>query len=600
MMHAPAQMLDAPPALRGLLRMWRGCSQNQSPVTGASRPTLVDRVLAARGLGDPESARLFLEPKLSHLHDPSLIPDMDRAAERLLGAARAGQPIVIYGDYDVDGITATAILWHILRAIAPDASVSTYVPHRIDEGYGLSSEALVELARAGAKVVVSVDCGITAREPARAARDAGLDLIITDHHNPPATMDDLPDAFAVVHPRRPDSPYPFGELSGAGVAYKLAWRLATMSVGREKVGPVLQPVLIELLAFAALGTIADIVPLIGENRVLAHYGLGRIQASGFGGLRALVEAAGLDGASVDSYDVGFKLAPRLNACGRLGHAKEAVELFTVASGERAREIATELTRLNNQRRATERRITDQAEEMVVAAGLDAPENRAIVLAHADWHQGVIGIVCSRLVERFGRPTILLAGNGADWHGSGRSIPGFSLAGALAACAEHLLSHGGHDMAAGLRVSADRLVAFTEAFTLLAGSSVTSEQMLGSIDIDTDAHLDELTPDCVRALDRLAPVGQGNPPVRVRLTAVTLVEAPAPFGAAGKHIGLRVRDGSSARVARLVGWNWAQRAQALLCAQSIDAVVTPKLSTWDGRTTVEPLLHDLRVLSAPEP
>lgn len=609
MTHDATPILDSPPTLRGLKSLWRSRAPLDCTLPGTVRPPLLERVLAARGLLiESEKARRFLDPKLSHLHDPSLMPDMDKAAERLLRAVRGGESVVIYGDYDVDGITATAILWHTLRAIAPDAAVGTYVPHRIDEGYGLSSEALTQLARDGAKVVVSVDCGITAREPALAARGAGIDLIITDHHNPPATMDELPEAYAVVHPRRPDSAYPFGELSGAGVAYKLAWRLATLSAGGDKAAPALRALLIDLLAFAALGTIADVVPLVDENRVLAHVGLGRIRHCRFEGLDALVNASRLDNDRVDTFDVGFKLAPRLNACGRLGHAREAVELFTVARGERARTIAEELSRLNDQRRKTEQAITVQAEKMAREGGMDSPDRRAIVLAHEDWHQGIVGIVCSRLVEKFCRPTILLARNGAEWHGSGRSIPGFALADALARCSEHLLSHGGHDMAAGLRVADDRLTAFTEAFTRAAGEAITPEQMLGSIAFDTDAALGELTEESLRELKRMEPFGQGgishgqgNPPVRLRLTDLTLASRPEPFGTYGKHLGLRVRAEGAPGLVRLVAWNWAERLRgehSLLPGQRLDALVTPKLSAWGGRTTVEPELLDLRALGSP--
>ncbi|MCC6662040.1 MAG: single-stranded-DNA-specific exonuclease RecJ [Phycisphaerales bacterium] len=569
---------------RGLTRLWR-CRP-----AGAAGAGLVDRVLAARGLGGDAAA--FLDPSLKHLHDPSLMPDLDRAAARLLGAVEAGEPVVIYGDYDVDGVTATCILVHTLRAVHPGADIRTYVPHRVDEGYGLNAAALRQLAGAGARVVVSVDCGITAVEPAREARRAGLDLIITDHHNPPAAMDTLPAAFAVVHPRRPDSVYPFGNLCGAGVAFKLAWRIATMHCGTDRVTPHLRELLLDLLAFAALGVIADVVPLLGENRVIARYGLARIKHSKVTGLRALVEAAGLAGEHVDSDHVGFILAPRLNACGRMGHAREAVELFTTEDGERAAAIARDLTRLNNDRRATERGIVEQACEAAEKAGMTSAARRAIVLADDRWHQGVIGIACSRLIDRYHRPTILLSRRGDECHGSGRSIEGYSLHAALGRCSAHLTGFGGHDMAAGLRLGAASLDAFTEAFISDAGRHIDEDRLTPSLWIDCDAGLDELTLDAVAGLGRLAPFGQGNPKPRLRLRGVRIAAAPQPMGTGGKHLSLRIGD--STRTLRLVAWNWGERAPRLAAGVRADAVICPRVNTWNGRSSVEAEVEDLRV------
>ncbi len=361
---------------------------------------LASRVLTARGLMN-ETASAFLEPSLRSLHDPSLLPDLDRAAERILEAVASNQTIAVYGDYDVDGVSATAILVRTLRAIAPAARVLTYIPHRIDEGYGLNADAIRSLAGEGARVIVSVDCGITATGPALAAREVGVDLIITDHHNGAEREEDLPRAFAIVHPRRPGSAYPFGDLCGAGVAYKLAWRLCTMHAGSALLPADLRELLVELLSLAALGVIADVVPLRGENRVLARHGLSRIKASPFIGLRALVKASGLDGERIDTEGVGFSLAPRLNACGRLGHAREALELMLTEDAVRAAEIARALTKLNDERRGVERRIAEEALEMARACGMAGPDRRAVVLAHEDWHAGVVGIVCSRLVEKLG-------------------------------------------------------------------------------------------------------------------------------------------------------------------------------------------------------
>ncbi len=572
--------------LRGLTRRW---SLRAAESDAMSEEPLASRVLRFRGVDDL-SAPAFLDPKLTDLHDPSLIPDMDKAARRLLDAARAREPIVIYGDYDADGITASAILFAILTALAPQARVTTYVPHRLEEGYGLNTQAIETLASEGARVIVSVDCGVTAVAPALAARRAGVDLIITDHHNPPSRMEDLPAAFAVVHPRRPDSRYPFGDLCGAGVAFKLAWRLATMESGGQRASPQVRGLLVELLAFAALGSIADVVPLVGENRIIARFGLARIKHSPLEGLRALVEAAGLSGEKVDAADVGFKLAPRLNACGRMAHAREAVELFTLARGARAAEIARDLTQLNNDRRAVEREIFAQACEKAEAAGMTGDDRRAIVLADPRWHAGVVGIVCSRLVERYGRPAILMAQRDGHAHGSGRSIDGFNLHGALERCAELLTKFGGHDMAAGLQVADERLEAFADRFIAAAGEAITVEQLTPSLTVDVSASLAQLSVGCVRALEALEPFGRGNPPVNVMIPGAAIDGPPTPLGTAGQHLALNVRQGE--RIMRVVAWNWGARREQLVRGARVNLVVRPAISTWSGRVSVEPELIDL--------
>lgn len=586
--------------MRGITRRWRapepGCDEPPKESAGGADAgrvhPLVARVLRARGLTDRDAMATFCDPRLSQLHDPSGIPDLDRAAERILAGLARNEQIVIYGDYDVDGVTASAILFHMCRALRPDARVSVYIPHRIDEGYGVNSASLGQLRAEGAGLVVTVDCGVGAVEPARVARGLGLDLIITDHHNPPAALDALPDACAVVHPRRPDSSYPFGDLCGAGVAFKLAWRLATMSRGGERVGDQLRELLLDLLALASLGVVADVVPLLGENRIITRFGLSRLKATPFPGLRALIDASGLAGEAISSEHVGFALAPRLNACGRLGHAREAAELLTTAAGERATSLAQELTRLNERRKAIEREIFDQASRLAAEAGMTSPDRRAIVLAHNDWHPGVVGIVCSRLVEAFGRPAILLRRDGEACQGSGRSVDGFNLHAALEACGEHLDTYGGHDMAAGLRVATDRLPAFVEAFTARANTAIGPDELAPSLQIDCDASIDELTPLAVEQLQRLAPFGRCNPAPTVRLCGLRLTRPPEPMGAGGRHLTMLV--GSGARSIRLVAWRWGERRGALPRAGPLDVVVRPKLNDWKGRVSVEGELCDAAI------
>lgn len=577
---------------RGLKRRWQ--ARNPEPEAPAlPGEQLVDRVLRVRGLADPAAAERFLSPSLLHLHDPSQIPNLDTAAEKILDAARAGRPLVIYGDYDVDGITATTILYHVLRAIAPAAPISTYVPHRIEEGYGLNEQAIRSLAADGAKAIVTVDCGITAVHEATVAKSCGVDLIITDHHNPPAPGDPLPDA-TIVHPRLPGSAYPFGELCGAGVAYKLAWRLTTLHGGGDRAPESLRKLLVDLLPLAAIGTIADIVPLVDENRVIASFGLTRCKHAALLGLRALVTAANLDGEKIDAEKVGFSLGPRLNACGRLGHARDAVELFTTDDPARAAVIAADLCRLNDDRRATERKIVDHAAELAEAAGMTATDRRAIVLADPEWHTGVIGIVCSRLVDRFARPTVLLQRKpDGTCSGSGRSIDGFSLHAALHECREHLTTFGGHDMAAGLSLPADGLDAFTDAFTTLVNDKLTPDDLVRSASYDAEVTLDELRPRAVAELDRLAPFGASNPPVAVRVNDLRVGDV-RPLGKRGDHLAIRLDAPGGSGSVRTLAWGWGRDGVELAPGQSLDALVTPKLNHWNGRTSVEPELIDIRI------
>ncbi|MDX2148406.1 MAG: single-stranded-DNA-specific exonuclease RecJ [Planctomycetota bacterium] len=588
---------------QGLTARWRSRGVPASP----SLP-LVERVAATRGLRG-EAFGAFLHPELTHLHDPSLMPGLEAAAERLVAAVRSGERIAIYGDYDVDGISAAAILFHLIRALRPDADVVTYVPHRLEEGYGLNAEALCTLAREGARVIVSVDCGVTARVPAEALRSLApdVDLIITDHHNLPANADQLPPAFAVVHPRLADLPgfagagdsrYPFGELCGAGVAYKLAWRLATLWCGTQRVTPELRRLLLELLALASMGVVADVVPLVGENRVLARFGLGRIRGSTLPGLRELVDVSGLGNERVDAADVGFKLGPRINACGRLGHAREALELLTTATPERAREIAEMLTKRNNERRNIEKRIFEQACEMVQSAGMHLADRRGIVLAHDDWHPGVVGIVCSRLVERFHRPAILLKRDAECCHGSGRSIDGFSLHGAIESCREHLLSFGGHDMAAGLKVRADALEAFAAGFIDRCNAGIDASRLCPEHCFDADAALPELTLEALDQLERFAPFGRENPGVTLRVRGVRVATRPELLGSTGRHVAFHVAH--QGRVVRVLGWDMAgtlaeadrQRgAPALSLNDTIDVLLTPEINAFRGTRSVQGTLLD---------
>lgn len=571
---------------------------------------LVARFLISRGFSDPATANAYASPTLTSLHDPSMMPNIDRAALRILESVRAQEQIVIYGDYDVDGITATAILFHIIRAIDPRAKVRTYIPHRLDEGYGLNTAAIRRLSDDGASLVVSVDCGINAFEPARAAKDLGLDLMITDHHN--ITGEDnpdgqeIPEAYAVVHPRLAVDgkiPYPCGELSGAGVAFKLAWRLATLAANSDKVGASVRTVLLDLLALAALGTIADLVPLIDENRIIASFGLRRIRSTNLTGLKALLSASELLDESIDAEKVGFILAPRLNACGRMGHAAEAVEMLTVASEARALAIAEQLNEQNKLRQSTERRIFEQACALAEDSGMTGPDGRrAIVLAHADWHPGVVGIVCSRIVQRYGRPTVLMQierdeSDRMTCKGSARSIDGYNLHAGLTSCAHLLQRFGGHDMAAGLCLDGLNLNTFREALCRHADNHISDEMMTPCVTIDCEAHLGELQQSTIERLLSLGPFGRSNPSPRLLLRNVIATEDAKPMGANGRHISFHISDPESprSRHVRVVGWSWAEHRATIRRGTRMDLVISPKLNRWNGRVSVEPEMSDFSPL-----
>ena len=574
-------------AIRGMLSQWVMRPQLAAPT--APLPT---RILAARGV---QSEEAFLSPSMSHLHDPSLMPGLDRAATRLVQALKNGEKIAIYGDYDVDGITATSILYHTFLCLSPQANITTYVPHRIEEGYGLNADALRQLADEGARVIVTVDCGITAAGPAQALRKhAGdkVDLIVTDHHNLPTEVSGFPEAFALVHPRLPGSAYPFGELCGAAVAYKLAWRMGTLWTGSAKVPDAMRTLLIELLALVSMGIVADVVPLIGENRVLASFGLARIKNSPLPGLMELIAASGLDGEKIAAEDVGFRLAPRLNAAGRLGHAREAVELLTTARGHRAQTIASELGTQNTRRQAVEKRIVESAIELATRHGMTQSGRRAIVLACEDWHAGVVGIACSRLVEKFHRPVLLLGGSEGHFHGSGRSVHGFSLVNALQECKPLLESFGGHDMAAGVRVHNENFAKFQEAFIAIANRELQDDQLLASTQFDTDVVASELTPASLLDLKRLEPFGRDNPRIVVRLRNVKLNGRAELMGQDLSHLSMRV--GTENRLMRLVGWRMGHLASKIPSGALLDVLIHPKINDWNGKKSVEGELVDFRL------
>jgi single-stranded-DNA-specific exonuclease len=537
------------------------------------------QLLLNRGLREPEPARRFLEAPLTNLHPPQALPGCCDAADRLWAAVRDRRRITVYGDYDVDGISGTAILLQAIGLVGGDADF--YVPNRLEEGYGLNIEALRQIAAAGGKVVVTVDCGISACSEAEDARKLGLELIVTDHHE---HTDALPSADAIVHPRLPGHEYPFGGLSGSGVAFKLAWLLCQRAEGGERVSPRLREFLLEAVGMAALGLIADIVPLHDENRVLVRHGLRRIADKPSIGLAALLEAAGLAGKPVRAEDVAFKLAPRLNAAGRLGCARLVVELLTTPSPQRAKDLATYLESQNQQRQQIERRIAAQAREMALDdAHREAP---ALVLACDDWHAGVIGIVAGRLADQFGRPVLLIAGK-ADGAcpGSGRSVNGFKLHEALAHCSDHLISHGGHAAAAGFRVLSDRIDQLRERFCDYTVRHFPAGPPTPTLTLDGEVPLSTLTSGLLAQIDRLEPYGSENPRPTFLAADLEIVGEPRRVGGGERHLMFRVKQGT--RALRCIAWGMADRLDDLMSRERRCCLAaTPRINEWNGYRSVE--------------
>lgn len=579
---------------------------------------LIAQMLLNRGLSEIEACQRFLSPSLKFLHDPAQIPNLPKAAERVAKAIRQGQKIVVYGDYDVDGITGTAILWHAIRLLG--GQVDYYIPHRLEEGYGLNAEAITQICDAGAKLIITVDCGVTALAEASIAARRGVDLIVTDHHDwkstndEPGTMNDepkslpsihhsscrahrsplLPECFAIVHPRLPDAAlpaYPNPHLCGAGVAFKLAWGIGQAHGGAVRVSETFRQFLVEATALAALGTVADVVPLVGENRLLTHFGLSGLKQSQLTGIKALVESAGLTGQKLDSYHVGFLLAPRLNACGRMGHAREAVEMLTSASSPKAKEIALYLEQQNRQRQAMEKQILEEALTQIGQLGYDSDDCRAIVLGGAGWHAGVIGIVASRIVNRLNRPTIMVAFSEAHGHGSGRSIPGFHLAKALDACRPHLEACGGHEMAAGLRLERARFETFRQAFCAYAASAISPQMLVPELRLDCLAELRQMTEALVGDLHRLGPFGTGNPKPLLCCRDVEIAAPPRRVGRTGDHLQFLVRQGK--QTMKCIAFNRGELFGELVVGRRIDLAVEPSINDFSGYRQVELEVKDLR-------
>ena len=548
---------------------------------------LVAQVLISRGLNSAAEARAFLGAPLTDLFDPSQLPGVDQAADRIAAAIKDKRRITVYGDYDVDGVTATSVLWHCLSLAG--ATVDYYIPCRMEEGYGLNSNAIRQLhTEDPERLLVSVDCGIASVDEAAVARELGLELIVTDHHH---IGPELPSASCLVHPRLPGTSYPFGDLCGVGVAFKLAWAICQRLGDGRKASPAMREFLKSAVGLTAIGTVADVVPLVKENRVLVRYGLQSIRENPSLGLKALMKVSKLaDKPQLTAEDVGFGLAPRINAAGRLGQARLAVELLTTSDPQRAVSLADYVDQLNTNRRTVERRIFKAAREMIERHP-EWEDHPTLVLADHDWHPGVIGIVASRIAERYEKPAVLISlRDDGTGQGSARSWAGFDLYSGIAACKEFLLGFGGHKMAAGLRIDSRRVDEFRLGLAHWAEANFSHQEQDSALQVDAEVLLSEITRRAVEELNRLGPFGEANPVPQFAATNVELVEPPRTMGEGDRHLSIRIRQNQT--VLRAVAFGrgeWAEQISAVHGRLSVS--FAPVINSFRGFERVELRLID---------
>ena len=549
--------------------------QAQAQLHAAGYPYLVSAVLAARGVETPEQAAAFLEREESLTISPFLMADMDKAAARIRQALSAGEKIAVFGDYDVDGITATCILVDYLKSCG--GSVVHYIPRRIEDGYGLSRDAIHGLYQQGVRLLVTVDCGITGVDEVAFANSLGLDVVITDHHE---CRETLPDAVAVVDPHRPDCPYPFKHLAGCGVALKLV--LALGGSDRE------DALFARYASLAAIGTVADVMQMTGENRTIVSRGLATLEHSDFIGLHALLREAGLSGREISSVQIGFVLAPRINAAGRMGAADKAAELLLCTDPAAAEQMAKELCALNRERQNVEQEIYTQAEEMI--GHMPDRQRSALVLESSRWHQGVVGIVASRLSEKYSRPSFMIHLSGTTGKGSCRSWGGFNLFAALENCKDLLLGFGGHELAAGFTIEQDNIPAFRDRMNEYARSYCGGRQPESVLDVDVAiAHPSAVTLEELEALSVLEPYGSGNARPVFCLLGATLLRTQNV--GQNRHLKLRLGKGC----AQFDGIFFSTVAEHCGCAvgDRVDAAFYLQINEFRGSRTVQLQMVDIR-------
>lgn len=554
--------------------------------------SLTAQLLVNRGLRCPSEAFSFLSPSLKNLHDPFNMKDMGRATERIIKAIKENEKIVIYGDYDVDGTTATALLYLFLReamgygqeAIANTHCLSPiahrlhyYIPERLKEGYGLNNNALKHISDSGTKIVITTDCGITNYEEVSFANSIGLDVIITDHHEP---ADRLPPAYAILNPKQPECAFPFKELAGVGVAFNLIIALRSKLKECGHFADSI-PNLKNYTDIVALGTIADMVPLVDENRILVRYGLDELTLGKRPGIRALKEVSGVKG-SVKAGVVGFQLAPRINAAGRLDNAGKGVRLLTTYDDKEAMDIARELDRENVDRQRLEKAILSEAVEIIEKEEFEIHKKKAIILAKEGWHPGVIGIVASRLIDRYHRPAIVISLKDGEGKGSARGIKNFHILDGLDACKDLLVKYGGHKMAAGFTISKENMKLFESAFYSMAEKALSFEDLLPEVSLDSYVALDELSERMVQEMESLAPFGMSNPEPLLGARDVSIAKSKV---VGNHHLGLKIRQ------TREVQKLWDGIAYRMghihpLNGNNFDIAFIPYIDEWNGNRNLK--------------
>lgn len=530
--------------------------------------SILANILVKRNI---ENIDKFLSPTRHDFHDPFLMPDMDKAVQRLIKAIEDNQKIMIFGDYDADGITSITVLKKFLNERGME--VGTYIPNRLNEGYGLNKEAIKQIFEQGYTLMITVDCGISGIEEVEYANSLGMETIITDHHEP---AESLPNAYAVIDAKRKDNEYPFNQLAGVGVVFKVIQAIS-QKLGLEEKD------YLKYLDFVCVGTISDIVPLVDENRVIAKLGLKLVEVTRNIGLKTLIDSIGFK--EINSSVISFGVAPRINACGRMGHAQEALDLFLCDDANEAKEIATRLNAFNQERQAKERSICEQVVEQIEAGEKD---KTCIVLGHENWHHGIIGIVSSKVTEMYFKPSILICFEGDEGKGSGRSIPGFDLHEALMKCSDTIEKFGGHSMAIGITVKKDKFEEFKQEFEEYAKSCNISE-IVPVVQIDEEVNLKDICIDDVRSIKLLEPFGEANKmPIflfkNLKINAIRTLSD-------GKHLKLKLK--SDNYLIDAIGFNMGDLANQYLLDDKVDVVGSLDINNFNGNESIQITLKDIR-------
>lgn len=538
-------------------------------------PAAICRLIAVRGFDEPDDAKEFLRPRLDQLDEPNCLTDMDRAVERLVRSLRENETILVHGDYDVDGICSTTIMVRTLTTLGGNAIA--FIPNRLTDGYDLTEAGVRAAKAAGAKLVVTCDCGTSAIGPITELQHSGIDVIVTDHHLPGGP---LPPAYAILNPKRPGCTSRDKDLAAVGVAFKLALALTRAVGGNENS-------VYAMLDLVALATIADIAPLRGENRVMVRYGLRLLNNPQRAGIRAMIRAARLEGKALTAGRIGFVLAPRLNAAGRLQSALRGVQLMLAATDQEANPIARELEELNARRQEIDRATLDRARTMVQQ--MDLSSTYGIVLAEQGWHPGVVGIVASRIVEEFGRPAVLIALDGNEGKGSGRSISAFDLHGGLAQCRDLLLRFGGHRSAAGVTIAAERIGDFAARFNAVAASELDEDDLVRELRVDLELPFDQIDSDLESLLRHIEPCGIGNPSPLIVSRGVVVAAPPRVVG----KDALKLLLSGNGRELVALGWGMAPRVRELDVGMTIDVAYRLERDEWNGESRLQARLADFR-------